>query len=205
MKNNTTHSGPGRPPNIKDPSRTICNAAAKLIAKNGYDGTSLQDIASMVGMTKAGLYHYFPTKQEIFNEITLTTLDDMRQGVEAAIASRDDIEGKLVGFMTAHASYFDTNRDNYSASFFGRAGDLAGDYTDAQLAKRRAYVQILEDLLRTGTQNGALSVPEIPTFARGILGMLNWLSRWHQVEGTQTAASIAEGYAKAILAGIAVK
>lgn len=205
MSKSTPSSGLGRPPSIKDPAAAICNAAAKLIAQNGYDGTSLQDVAKVVGMTKAGLYHYFPTKQAIFDAITLTTLKDMQKDVEAALSSQARASDKLEAFMIAHASYFDSHRDNYGASFFGRAGGGDGDYTPAQLALRKAYVKSLEDILRVGVADGSFNIPDIGNFARGILGMLNWMSRWHRADGEQSAASIAQGYAQTILTGISTK
>lgn len=202
MKDRESRSGPGRPPTIKDPVETICSAAASLFAQKGYDTTSLQDVASSVGVTKAGLYHYFPTKQALFETIVIKTLEELYEAADAAIAAGPDHRSKLMFFMSAHASYFSDHGDKYRASFFGRAGGEMANYTAGQLAARKAYTRLLEELLENGVRDGAFVVEDVPTFARGILGMLNWMARWFRPAGPQTAPQIAESYARTILAGI---
>ena len=64
------------------------DAAAALFAEKGFDNTSLQDVATAVGVTKAGLYHYFPTKHALFEAIVLDTLRDLHAGAVAAIADK---------------------------------------------------------------------------------------------------------------------
>lgn len=192
----------GRPPTIKDPVRTICDAAASLIAEKGYDTTSLQDVANAVGVTKAGLYHYFPTKQALFETIVLDTLEELYRDASAAIVAETDHRAKLTSFMSAHAAYFSEHGERYRASFFGRSGDELANYTPQQVAARKAYTRLLEELLENGVRDNAFVVSDIPTFARGILGMLNWMARWYRADGPQTAPQIAESYAKTILAGL---
>jgi len=203
MKKRENRAGPGRPPTFKDPLGTICDAASRLFAEKGYDTTSLQDVAQSVGVTKAGLYHYFPTKQALFDTIVLNTLEELYAAASSEIARHSDHRSKLTGFMSTHAAYFSENGDKYRASFFARGGREMSNYTAEQLQARKAYTRLLEDLLAAGVRDGAFEIADIPTFARGILGMLNWMARWFRADGPQTAPQIAESYAKTILAGIA--
>lgn len=202
MKSKTPRPGPGRPSTLENPERLICDAAARLIAAKGYEGTSLQDVAQAVGVTKAGLYHYYPSKQALYEAIILGTLEDLRLSAEAAIAAAPGHEQKLIGFMAAHAEYLETRWDKYRASFFGRGGSDMAEYTPEQLAARTTYTRMLEGVLKDGIRDGAFEIAHVPTFARGILGMLNWMARWYRPDGPQTAAEIAESYARILLSGI---
>jgi len=67
----------------------IAQAATDIFIEKGYKGTSLQDIALSVGITKAGIYHYFKTKEEILYHI-LATHD--RSNIEAFEKIRHQIE-----------------------------------------------------------------------------------------------------------------
>ncbi|MEG0614952.1 MAG: TetR/AcrR family transcriptional regulator [Oscillospiraceae bacterium] len=49
--------------------RKIINVAFKLFIENGYEKTTIQDIIDAVGMSKGAIYHYFKSKEEIFDEI----------------------------------------------------------------------------------------------------------------------------------------
>ncbi|WP_162901411.1 TetR/AcrR family transcriptional regulator [Breoghania sp. L-A4] len=187
---------------MRDPHRTICDAAAALFAEKGYEGTSLQDVATVVGVTKAGLYHYFPTKQELFDSIVLGVLRDMLASAKARVATADTNADRVAAFMGAHAAYFEANRDHYRAAFIGRGGDLSV-FTPQQMAARRAYTDYLTNLLDEGRTAGAFAFEDAAIVARGILGMLNWMTRWYHPDGRKTAQEIAADYAGIILKGIA--
>ncbi|BDU51613.1 TetR/AcrR family transcriptional regulator [Haliovirga abyssi] len=47
----------------------IINTAYKLIAENGYDKTSINNIVKEAGISKGGLYHYFKSKEELFIKV----------------------------------------------------------------------------------------------------------------------------------------
>lgn len=62
----------------------IARIATDIFIQKGYKGTSLQDIALEVGITKAGIYHYFKTKEEILYHI-LATYDENNVKIFAGI------------------------------------------------------------------------------------------------------------------------
>ena len=68
----------GRPPTIENARDRILDDAARLFARDGYDGTSLGELAASVGVTKAAIYHYFPNKKEIYEAIIVRTLEGLR-------------------------------------------------------------------------------------------------------------------------------
>lgn len=50
---------------------------------NGYYNTSMQDLASATGLQKAGLYHHYPTKEDLMRRVMEFALDQFRQYVLA--------------------------------------------------------------------------------------------------------------------------
>ena len=63
----------------------ILEVAQKLFAERGYDGSSLREIAERVGVTKAALYYYFPSKEEIVRALA----DRLFAGIDVLL---DDVE-----------------------------------------------------------------------------------------------------------------
>lgn len=53
----------------KSTKERILEEALRLFAKNGYLGTSMNDIARQLGVTKAALYKHYTSKQEILDSI----------------------------------------------------------------------------------------------------------------------------------------
>ncbi|UCH11121.1 MAG: helix-turn-helix transcriptional regulator, partial [Fidelibacterota bacterium] len=73
----------------------ILAAAKQLFARKGYQETSMSDIAEACELGKATLYYYFPTKEDIYQEIILTTTREYHESLEASIRDLDQI-GELV-------------------------------------------------------------------------------------------------------------
>ena len=59
--------------NTKDARKRIIEAAIKNFAKKGFSDTSLRDIGRDAKVSKGGLYHYFPTKEDVFVEVCITS------------------------------------------------------------------------------------------------------------------------------------
>src|SRR3972149_6258631 len=66
----------------------ILEEAAGLFRYEGFNGASMQDLASVVGITKSTLYHHFPSKQALLAEIVELTVDRVTPALEA-IAEAD--------------------------------------------------------------------------------------------------------------------
>jgi len=69
----------------------ILEAAGTLFGEHGYRRTSMQSIADRVGITKAALYHHFPSKEEILHRLTLPLLDTYESALNTA-EEHDDPE-----------------------------------------------------------------------------------------------------------------
>ncbi|MET9317747.1 helix-turn-helix domain-containing protein [Kribbella sp. NPDC003505] len=61
----------------RDTKTAIHRAAVDLFSTQGYDKTSLREIAEQVGITKASLYYHYSSKQELLRAIVGTFLDDV--------------------------------------------------------------------------------------------------------------------------------
>ena len=60
----------------------IVRTAAALFSSHGYTSTSIREVAAAVGLSKPGLYHYFPTKEAIFEEIAEGAIESLLAHLE---------------------------------------------------------------------------------------------------------------------------
>jgi AcrR family transcriptional regulator len=84
---------PGSAPDATRGSVTrarILEVAGDLFTEKGYEKMSLREIAEAVGITKAALYYYFPTKERLFEELVRPLLDMQRVGM-SLLAEKPDI------------------------------------------------------------------------------------------------------------------
>ena len=193
---------PGRPPTMTAPRETILTYAARLFAEKGYEQTSLQDVADAIGLSKAAVYHYFPTKQAIYDGIVIELLEGLlhhvRAGVEQAGANGD----RLRAFMRSHADYFERNYISFVTVLHGVGGIGRTITDDRQIQVRNEYEKLLRGILSEGVANGSFVVEDVHAASIAVLSMLNWMSRWYKPGKGKRAEDVAEEYFKMLYFGL---
>jgi AcrR family transcriptional regulator len=82
--------------------QAILENAYRLFRAQGFDGTSMADITTQVGGSKATLYSHFPSKEELFVECMVAALENyMSDTLKHLDASRSDPEAALRNFGTS--------------------------------------------------------------------------------------------------------
>ncbi|MBT8203362.1 MAG: TetR/AcrR family transcriptional regulator [Acidimicrobiia bacterium] len=83
--------------------KRIVRVARRALTTAGYDGTTIGGIASRLGISKAAIAYYFPTKDTFLAEFVEPFLDDL----EAAIASAGEVREGLSGYLTVLTDHHD--------------------------------------------------------------------------------------------------
>ena len=180
----------GRPATIVAPRETILASAAKLFAQRGFEGTSLQDVAAAVGISKAAVYHYFPTKQVIYDEIVIDLLTRLRAHVTNHLDREATFGEQLRQLMTAHAEFFEQNYTEFVTLLHGFGG-LSREVATGQVMVRDEYEKVVRKLMTDAKASGALTLDDPAIAARAVLSMLNWMARWYRPGGRLRARDFA--------------
>jgi AcrR family transcriptional regulator len=192
----------GRPPTIANARDRILDDAARLFARDGYDGTSLGELATSVGVTKAAIYHYFPNKKEIYEAIIVRTLEGLRRHASQAVSETSGPEEALARFMTAHADFFEEHYDGFLTMLVGYGG-MENVVMIAEAQKLRdEHEQALRHIIADGIAKGAFRLIDIDVTSRAILSMLNWMVRWFKPDKGRRAAAFAQDYYDLIFGGL---
>ncbi|MFC7391900.1 TetR/AcrR family transcriptional regulator [Scopulibacillus cellulosilyticus] len=91
----------------------IRKVSLKLFASKGYEGTSLSEIASGVGIKKPSLYAHFKSKEDLFLSVFGDVLEDNVKSVKEFIEpyKKDSVEIKLREFLYGTCRYYFTHED----------------------------------------------------------------------------------------------
>jgi len=183
----------------------ILAEAARLFAANGYERTSMRDIAAACGISKALLYHHFVDKDEIYARITLGFTRELYAFVAARIPENATAAVKVRAFMIASAEFFEKYRLVWITSTTAFWSDPNVRGQKERMSWRRRYEKLLRDLLREGIAAGELRGVDVAAAGRLILSALNWMHRWYRPGGGQTAAEIAAAYHDMIFGGLSAQ
>jgi len=190
-------------PDSKQKLREICRVAARVFYAKSYDGASMQDIAGAVGLTKAGLYHHVDSKDRLLFEIMNYGMDILDETVLAPIAEVADLREKLCRTIIGHIDLIVRARDQEITVILHENRSLSGPLRKKINARKRAYIDYLEDLIkRLQEQTGkpALIKPRIAAFA--LLGMINWLYQWYNPEGPVKQEELGRAWVDFFLRGV---
>jgi TetR/AcrR family transcriptional regulator, cholesterol catabolism regulator len=164
----------------------IVDAALDFFSTRGYEGTSIRDIASAVGMTTASLYYHFASKDELFVIVHGLSIDAMISAVEAAIANVEDPWDRLEAAAAAHcATLFET--DGTRAILTARIGGGLASVNDALVAQRDTYERLIQSLVDALDLSADL---DRKLLRLHVLGVVNSLPVWFHRDGPLSAAKI---------------
>lgn len=191
----------GRPPTLAAPRERILEEAAKLFARSGYDGSSVSDLATAIGASKAAIYHYYPTKQDIYDAIILEVLNGLTQTVARDVAGAEGGAARLRAFMVGHARYFEQHHAEFVTMLIGYSGMALSERDDAARL-RDGYEQSLRAVIAQGVAEGAFRPLDVAATGRAVLSMLNWMVRWYKPGHGDSAEAIAAGYFDLLMGGM---
>ncbi len=182
----------------------ILESSARLFAHQGFEGTSLNEIAEEVSLSKATIYHYFASKEEIYSEIILDTLERLLSFVKESIDRNDTASRRLVAAMEAHGQFFEDNFWAFTAMLIGFGGIRELNRRARAVALRDSYEELLRDVVKAGIEAGEFRKVDPVIATRAVLSMLNWMARWYKPGGPKRAREFAQEYASLIMQGLCV-
>ncbi|MFC7399124.1 TetR/AcrR family transcriptional regulator [Chelatococcus sp. GCM10030263] len=180
----------------------ILESAAHLMGRIGFEKCSMQDISDSTNVSKGTLYHYFKTKQDIYDAIFLNTLRKMNEHVNGAIDTKASAKTRLVQYFRAHAEYFDRHYWEFNATMLGIAGVSSSAMRQEAVELRDRYEGILRAIIADGIASGEFRSLEPSMTSRAALSLLNWMPRWYRPNGPMSAADIAVHFAELLIEGL---
>lgn len=181
----------------------IFERATALFAERGFAGTSLQDIADAMGMTRPALYHYVKNKDEILSKL-VTQFTEAPADTLAAIRAKSD-QSPLERIREMVHSM--VTRQAKQASLFRllilSESELPEEIKTVHKAARRRVLREITAVIEEGIETGELRLVDARVAAFGVLGICNWVAWWYHGTETQTADAIADQLADMAVASIA--
>ncbi|HLG57614.1 MAG TPA: TetR/AcrR family transcriptional regulator [Vicinamibacterales bacterium] len=192
---------PAAAPRLNTKRAEMCRTAAALFRDRGFDATSVSDIARALGMTKAGLYHYFRSKEELLLEIMMFGLDRVRDEVIVPSRAIADPEERLRQIVLRHARIA-TRAQGAVASLTDETRALPTPARKKVEELQRQYFDLLRETLVDIEAAGRLRKVDRTVAAFSVIGMILWLPRWFRHGGRLTTEQAATEIANLALAGL---
>ena len=172
---------------------TVIDAACALFANRGYRGTSMKEIAEVLGVSAPGLYNHVASKQEILYAIMDKAMDRAIAALDEALAGIDDVAEQLrratellvLDFLRYPAEVTVCNNEVRSLEPANRL---------AIVAKRDQYAGRVRRIIESGHHGGRFQTrtPDLAAFA--VLEMGNGAKSWFRPSGRHPDTYVAREY-----------
>lgn len=167
------------------PRGKLLSAAARLFRDQGFDRTTVRDIAREVGILSGSLFHHFPTKEDILFAVMVEVIRFNTERLRAAIAGKADPAEQLRALIRAELqSIIGDTREAMSVLVY-EWRCLTPGHQQETLALRAIYEQLWMDALEALRRAGRLQADAFIA-RRLITGMTSWSSNWFDAHGSLT-------------------
>lgn len=173
------------------PRGRVLRAAAHLFRTQGYERTTVRDLARVVGIQSGSLFHHFKTKEDILcavmeEAITYNTAR-MREAVEQGGSTRE----KLLGLIRAELESINGDTGDAMAVLFFEWQGISADKQKLLLEMRSRYESYWLDVLTAARSEGLIT--HDPFLWRRLLsGAIAWTVMWYKRQGPVPVAELAE-------------
>jgi AcrR family transcriptional regulator len=182
----------------------IREVAASLFDLSGYRDTSMDRIAEEVGIKKASLYYYFPSKDQLLIEMHDEMIERIIGSHEARLEAGDhSASDLLLGMMTDVISLQETHPGALRV-FFEHFKEIPEAERARVMERRTTYERYLREQLQRGIDEGEFKPLDIRLATFAILGMANWSYQWFRPGGSATAEQVAQAFWTMLSGGIAI-
>jgi AcrR family transcriptional regulator len=185
-----------------DPRQEILRAAARLFQQQGYDGTSMNDVAAALKLSKGGLYHHFQSKDEILFNLMNHAMDITQERVINPVRGIAEPEERLRTLIRLHIGVVLSVRDREITVMLHENHPLPPPLRKRINTRKKDYVHFVENLIAEVQNSRAskrLVQPRAAAFA--LLGMINWIYQWYRPEGALSEENLVRQYTEIFFAG----
>ncbi len=122
---------------VKFHRRALMTAADRLLVEHGYDGMNMNMLAKEADYSKATVYVYFDSKDEIVRALAIERLELVKRELELAVKSDLDADGKLAEVKRVISEF--ASEDKVYFDFVCRTADGAKITPESSESERRLY------------------------------------------------------------------
>src|SRR6266496_3814903 len=178
----------------------ILDHATAVFCDKGYEGASMRDLSRASGMSLAGLYYYFESKERLLFLIQKHTFTTIVQRLKTRLEGVSDPKERIRIFILNHLEYFLANQAAMKV-LSHEAEALKNRFASEVAAIKREYYRICVGLLdELKVDRGTQFSTRIAVLS--LFGMMNWIYTWHNPRVDADAESIAREMGDVFLRGV---
>jgi AcrR family transcriptional regulator len=176
-----------------DRRQDIFDAAALLMRRRGFVGTTIEEVAKQLAVTKAALYYYVENKEELLYQISTQTLGLALERI-GALARSDAAPAKKLSEVIDTFVHLVAERPEFFTVYFQEKGHLSREHLRSVTKTERRIVDAVRTIYDEGVAAGKFRKldPAVATF--GLLGLCFWVYQWYRPAGRLSVEQVSAAF-----------
>lgn len=167
----------------------LLREAARAFSARGYHQTTLDDIAAVLGVTKAALYYYVKSKQQILFECHMLSLDLGNSAIEYACAHGKNGYEKTSLLTRRNIELITGEMGTFAV--LAEFNALTPENRETIRKRRHDFEEVLKGFITEGIADGSIRDVDPKLACFFYMGAVNWMTRWFSPEGAVKGEDIA--------------
>jgi AcrR family transcriptional regulator len=184
--------------------KEILDRAAELFAQRGFTGTSLQDVAEALGMSRTALYYYMSSKEAILGRLVENLSARNAKTLDTVRRRRAATPTEKLREMAHEIAHTAGSNPEQTRILTENRHHLPPDLAETDRVAERSILRSFETVINEGVQAGVFRAVDPRSAALSIIGMCVWTAWWVTAEERQGIDVIAAQIADQALASVAV-
>lgn len=180
----------------------VVRTAAQAFSRKGFANTSMDEVAASLGISKATLYQYFASKQEVLFECHLLSIQHGEAGLALAAQSGGSGLDRFLAYLR-----------RYMEGAFGELGgltlltdvsSLSPQHREVIVHKRAAISHRTDRLIEDGIRDGSIRACDPKMGKLFAMGVVNWIPAWYSYEGERSAEEFVSAFIDLFVGAFAI-
>jgi AcrR family transcriptional regulator len=187
----------------QDPGSRLLTVAAALFRQKGYAAATTRELAGLLGIQNASLYHHIRSKEDLLYQLCVDSLTRMRMTAEEVLAQEFEPLDRLRALARAHVVTSLGDQDSHATMLIELRGLSAARRAEV-IELRATYEAIVESVIAEA-QSAALLRSDISAkhLRLAFLNLLNWTIFWFRQDGELTSEQLGDLFADIFISGVA--
>ena len=155
-------------------ARRIESAARRLFANRGFAGTSMADIATAAGVSKATVFHHYRNKRQLYEALVGDAFAGFREQIIPLLDAEGDVQGSLRDFAAAHLERLTRMQGTMRLIAREMLSWTAGSGEELVSGEISRNFSLLVDAIRRGQARGTVRADADPGLAVFLLLCSSW-------------------------------
>jgi AcrR family transcriptional regulator len=178
----------------------ILEHATAIFCEKGYEGASMRDLSRSSGMSLAGLYYYFESKEKLLYLIQKHYFTTVMEQLQERLEDVQEPEERLRAFILNHLEYFLASPK--AMKVLSHEDDVLAEELGKEIAAlKRKYYHSCADLVEVLKREKTLDF-NTRVSVMSLFGMMNWLHTWYNPRIDPDAATLAHNVGDTFLRGV---